>query len=413
MKNIRLYSLIIGFLLILISCGNKVNKNQTKKIKNDTASYSYMKNGILHLDLKAAKENAVGINLSEICDSAIYIPLETTKNNLIEKSESILIDGNDLFYMHSLGCYHFNLEGKFLGQIGKVGRGPGELICTNFFVDKADKKIYLYANYKGKLFKYSYSGELISMIKTGSLYGDLLYNNKQKIIFNLRDIKCTYRHKPTKHELMFSVHNLKGNCIDSLKSKYFPYKFGIKIAKVKVTVGFNKYYTYKDSISCFQECSNDTLFEYKGAKMIPRLVMNNKTYKPKFTIDLFGEKLRLDRDKMYNVVSGESSRYIFISQAECYLYDKKLKKLQAVKVGNNWRYFKNDIDGIDDIGITIRIINNKYLYIVKPASEVLERISIALKDPSCSIDVKRKLSDLQSKLNEDSNPVVILYRIRS
>ena len=412
MKNIRLYSLIIGYLLILFSCGNKVNKMQTKKFKHDTASYSYMKNGILHLDLKAAKENAVDINLSEICDSVIYIPLETTKKNLIGKSENILIDGNNLFYSYSWGCYHFNLDGKFLRQIGKIGRGPGELICTESFINKSDKTINLYSNYRGQLFKYSYRGELIRIIKTGSLYGDLFYNNKQKIILNLCPIKYTYRHKPTKPELMFSVYNLKDNSIDSVKSKYFPYKFGIKIAKVKVDVDFNKYYTYKDSVSYFQECSNDTLFEYKGTKMIPRLVMNNKTYKPNFTIDLFGEKLRLDRDKMYNVVNGESSRYIFISQAECYLYDKKLKKLQAVIVGENWRYFKNDIDGIEDIGVTIRIINNKYFYIVKTASEVLKCISIALKDPSCSINVKRKLSDLQSKLNEDSNPVVVLYRIR-
>ncbi|MCH4896619.1 6-bladed beta-propeller [Marinilabiliaceae bacterium JC040] len=406
------YTFIMNLLfLLLVSCGNKVNKIQIKKFKHDTASYSYMKNGILHLDLKSAKENAVAINLSEICDSAIYIPLETTKKNLIQESEYILIDGNDLFYMYDWGCYHFNLEGKFLGQIGKVGRGPGELTCTSFFIDKADKKIYLYANYKRRLFKYSYSGELISMIKTGSLYGGLFYNNKQKKIFNLCPIECIHMHKPTKSELMFSVLNLKGNCIDSVKSKYFPHKFGIKISDVLLTVAFNKYYTYKDSVSYFQECSNDTLFEYKGTKMIPRLVMNNKTYKPKFKIDLFNEEYRLHRNQMYNWVRGESSRYIFISQAECYLYDKKLKKLQAVRVGKKWRYFKNDIDGIEDI-YGISIINNKYLCVVNGASEVLERISIALKDPSCSIDVKRKLSDLQSKLNEDSNPVVILYRIR-
>jgi hypothetical protein len=80
MKNIRLYSLIVAFLLILVSCGNGQTKEQRNKFKNSTAYYSNEKDSILYLDLKAATEKKVDVNLSEICDSVIYIPLQINKN---------------------------------------------------------------------------------------------------------------------------------------------------------------------------------------------------------------------------------------------------------------------------------------------------------------------------------------------
>lgn len=418
MKNIRLYSLIIAFLLILFSCVNGQTKEQRNKFKNNTASYSNEKDGILYLDLKAAKEKKVDINLSEICDSVIYIPLQINKNCLIDSRGRIIKDKNDIFYFYSLGVYHFGINGNYLGQIGRKGRGPGELMCTGGTIDEINKRIYLTSNYRNKQFIYDYSGRFISSTKKSQVNSDVknyLYH-ENKLIFNYTNYLITDNDSSDLYNRI-AEYDLKTNAVKKIKSNYFPKKSGcLKVQTGSYESGLNSLYKYNNKIM-FQEYSNDTLYEYKKGNLIPRIILNNYLFRNKFKIPKefqsydfrakFKEIRKLKKKNSYSMFKSESSKYMYLSSYDGlkYLYNKKSRTLQCVnKIVQDMNCFKNPK--------LTRILEEKYYYSIISPEDFIEKANKSIKSDKYSSKFKARISSILKNLNEESNPIIVLYRIR-
>jgi len=72
------------------------------------------------------------INLSDICESINYIPLETNSKCYINKIEKIKFLGDSIFIINQLfgnlkEILVFDIKGKFIGNFGQVGPGPEEI----------------------------------------------------------------------------------------------------------------------------------------------------------------------------------------------------------------------------------------------------------------------------------------------
>ncbi|MCH4896615.1 6-bladed beta-propeller [Marinilabiliaceae bacterium JC040] len=418
MKNIRLYSLIIVFLLILVSCGNGQTKKQRNKFKNSTASYSNEKDSILYLDLKAATEKKVDVNLSEICDSVIYIPLQINKNCLIDSRGRILKDKNDLFYFYSFGVYHFGINGNYLGQIGRIGRGPGELMCTGGAIDEINKRIFLTSNYRNKQFIYDYSGRFISSTKrsqVNSNFKNYLYHNN-KLIYNCINHLVIDSHYYDPYNRI-AEYDLKTKAIKKIKSNYFPKKSGcLKVQSGSYSSGLNSLYKYNNKIM-FQEFSNDTLYEYKKGKLIPRIILNNYLFRNRFKIPKelqsydfrtkINEIRKLKKKNSYSMCKSESSRYISLSSYDGlkYLYNKKSKTLQCVnKIVQDMNCFKSPK--------LTKILEGKYYYSIISPEDFIEKANKSIKSDKYSSKFKARIRFILKNLNEESNPIIVLYRIR-
>ena len=111
--------------------------NRAGRIREEITDLSKSLVSIAH-ELKHREQ----MKLSDICDSLIYIPLETKKESLLGGVSKVKVDGDDVFINYYWGLYHFKINGDFVGQIGRKGRGPGEYICTGFCLNKKDKNIY-------------------------------------------------------------------------------------------------------------------------------------------------------------------------------------------------------------------------------------------------------------------------------
>jgi len=411
-------------LLLLFSCGNGVSKVQTKKIKNDTTSYSYKKDGILYLDLKSAKDKKVDINLSDICDSVIYIPLETKKNCLLTRLNQIEIDNQSVFIQSGWSLFRFDISGKFLNQYGKTGRGPGEYVCGRFSIDKRNKIIYPSAIYRKKRYKYTYGGEFLkSFPKESNTYACYqTYYNPHKNTFVNTSMYYIFSRKECGvdgNQILISEVNKLGDFDNIIYSRNFTSKNFNMRDKCSYSYYISNMYIYNDSRIMVSEMSNDTLFEYKNNKLHPKVILNNKEFRTKLKAEMFynikannpTKKFHKIREiitkNSYSIVVNESRRYMFLSSLDGleYIYDKVEDKLRCVKINQ-------DIDDLGNVDFT-SVINNKYFYKKINADKFIELAEESLKSDKCSDKYKSKLKSVLGKIDEESNPVIILYRIRS
>ncbi len=84
---------------------------------------------VYSIDVYTAYQDRKPVRLSQIADDIEYIPLETTRECLIDRSiQNIIVTQSDIFiFDYNLG-YRFSSKGKFINSIGVKGKGPGEFV---------------------------------------------------------------------------------------------------------------------------------------------------------------------------------------------------------------------------------------------------------------------------------------------
>lgn len=100
------------------------------------------------------------IDVGELVDSISYYPLETNEKCLIGWLRRAVLKDDHIFVQDDKQLYAFDSRGKFVGNIGRIGNGPGEYIKIDaFYIDEeADvvgvvhgaKECIMYYDYKGK-----------------------------------------------------------------------------------------------------------------------------------------------------------------------------------------------------------------------------------------------------------------------
>jgi hypothetical protein len=172
--------LAIIFISLFSGCSSKVKIE--KVIKEKPYKYSSMIDGVLHLDLDKSRQDSAIMNLSDICDSLIYIPIETKKECLLGSHlNEFYMDKEEIFIQVNTSAYHFKRTGEFVCQFGRRGRGPGEYVCTDFAVNKDDKRVYAHSIYGHRIFEFNYDGKLLSSkVRTKEGQTGMLYSSKDK-----------------------------------------------------------------------------------------------------------------------------------------------------------------------------------------------------------------------------------------
>ncbi|MCH4896616.1 6-bladed beta-propeller [Marinilabiliaceae bacterium JC040] len=391
-----------------------VKKNEKSKIKKSTNSFISKNNGIIYLDLKRAKDKVKKIKYNDLCDTAIYVPLETRRNCIINANipTTVVKDGDDIFICNSLSLYHFDINGKFINQYGKKGRGPGEYCCNGFCVDKKGKYVYAFGNYSQKIYKYSYDGKFISSIYLGSYCRNLIFNSKTNGF-----VSCSSYYTPSK-----ILKNPTYNIIEDydkngvLKNKISSNYYGKgtdsnKLFDVSLAFNDNKIYTMSDSRIMVQEFSNDTLFEYKNKKLVPRIITNNREFNKRFSINnvnTYKDLINNLETSNYAVIRGESSRFLIIrgEKNQVYIYDKKNSEFNRVQITS--KYF--DCINVAPIG---NVYDNNFLLSVISANRFIENTKNVNKKINNSIGVfSNRIQSIRKNLTEESNPVLLIYRLR-
>lgn len=87
--------------------------------------------------------------VSDIVKDYSLVPLELTESNQILDASEVKVTSDKIFVLDCYSpvnktLYVFNMEGKYLGQVGNAGEGPGEYIMPlSFLVNEGQNLIYI------------------------------------------------------------------------------------------------------------------------------------------------------------------------------------------------------------------------------------------------------------------------------
>ena len=369
------------------------------------------------------------VSLSEIAESVYIIPLETNSNSLLGSPYNYLsFENGVIFIKQNINeLKKFDQNGNFLYTFNRHGRGPEEYEhLSSFKIDSKSNNI-LVSTHSG-LIEYDQNANFIKKINV--LENPIFKNNTPELFFKIHgDL------------YVFSFSRAKGeNCAivtdNSLNPKYYikyPQRETDALKNLsRVVPIFNPYfYIYKDTLRVFNgydenilSVSNhnrlDTCFTLKYGKY---------DYRNSINISSGGDLPYLRR---YTDVF-ESSLYLFIKIHFGSLPHKNCKMLKGGKAGRDGETVENPI--------TCSIFNKatgEFKYIDQPEFNELGFVDdinggpaiwpdyISAKDYLVDIieahkfiqhaqshKVSDKFKKIADGLNENSNPVVVLVKLKS
>jgi len=356
-------------------------------------------NILYEIDPPAFIENK--IVLSEIADDINYIPLD----NSFPLGRILNIKKvNESFYtsIQNVGLLKFNTDGRLIGKIGKIGRGPGEyLIYINFTVDGNKDVIYVMDNNTIKT--YSKAGNLIRNIpleKYGGYFSGIEFLGPNLFASEFIVIgKAKYK---------WIILDTLGNLV-SEKLNFIP-TFKTIMAGIGGTYRLNNKTNYWDLF-------NDTVFtisedcSYKAS-----YVFSHGEYRMPRALD-YKMELRLIPISLFESSSLLIYQYIYRKELKIAFIDKESKKSYLANLNTDSTCdIENDLDGGLMCGPLCICEENGYEFLLGYIYPNKLKNHIASDKFKNSIPVlknkKKELEKLANSLKETDNPVLMLVRLK-
>lgn len=388
-----------AFLLILIFLIASCSSNDSGK-KSVSAGLPYM------VDLEGGISNIQSVPLSSIGKDLEYIPLETDTACLLSRVSGVALCDSLIFVSDVNRLYCFGMSGKFLHPVGSHGRGPEEYTyIRRFFVDREEKEIYILA--MGKVMIFGFDGRLIRTFAAD-------FRPSQVISID-------------QNTLMFHLFNMSGPSPDTAWSWYITDRQGRvlnrilnhhkRVSQPGLLVPDSPLYLH-EGIAHFLEFGNDTLYYYNNSIMEPYAIFNPGRLKMETDLMLTPENIREVGERIKGNIwirdIMESNDYLFLNlswglsdSASFCIYDKTDSKFTLLKDNG----FYDDIAGGPEFWPE-GIFNDNILVDYVEAFTLTQYLKARQSDNSGGTDKKisTQLEELGRKIDENSNPVLIVLR---
>jgi hypothetical protein len=385
MINSKLYYIImkiniffIAIVLLLAACKNSSNSDSTFRI-----------------NVEKSISNIKSIPLSTLGKNLKYVPLETDTACLIQSITNAFLTDSFIFISDYNRLLKFDINGKYLKQIGSKGRGPGEYPSLgNFIIDNNNREIYVLS--ARIILIYDFDGNFKRDFKIEFPGRQFILNENNELIFHPFNIPTPTTNAVYSWYIIDKMGKIQTKIANTL----------VRINKALI-VPVSPLYMYNGN-PYFMEFGVDTLYKY-----------DNHVKKP-YAIFQLGN-LKLPPDPTMSEVQGingkiwvsdirETKKMLFVnlwwnlsdSISNC-VFDKSSSSFSILKENG----FVNDIDG----GLTFwpkKIINDNLMLDYADAFNLIKYSKKKSKN-----DNKAETSQLDGivkQLNETSNPVLIILR---
>lgn len=329
---------------------------------------------------QAAVKDTVVVPLSELVESCSLVRCEN-KDEAFFKAWWINVTDNYIGIRQNGKVYKlFNHSGKFLGDIGALGQGPGEYAGTLYddIIDDANGMVYLSPFYGNKIYQYGIDGNLIKEIPLNKRF------TKPKISLNSNGTLSVAHMSKGQDEAMIVQIDKEGSVVKQLLP---PEAF--------VVGDYNgEIFTYRNNGSSFDfmYTNVDTLYHYDDANnaLIPVFTMKfaDETNKP-------GHIYMELPDRFMTTVFGSG----IISTS------KKDQTSSYVKMVND--FYGN----LPVPNLTMSFNKGWFIYNVEPGN-LQEKIEQRLSESSCKEEDAAKLKELLASLDEDNNNLIFIGKLK-
>ncbi|MGV8091741.1 MAG: 6-bladed beta-propeller [Mangrovibacterium sp.] len=356
-----------------------------------------------HINLKEAFTNKKPIKASNIINTITYVRLESKKECMIGENTRIYATKNYLIGVGFRQLLLFDREtGKFIREIGKYGKGPGNYSSTDQVLPLNEERNTIYALSYGERKEYSLEGKLISSAKLPPL------------VFTSAEID-------EKNSIGF-IPNFSGNEKDklviftaegSIIQKFPNYLSASPPEGIIIWKPHGWFYKWNKQLY-FYELFNDTLFHVTSTKLIPRFVFDMGKYQPPYekqTSVKFSEQESEDYFIMKDIY--ESSGYLFYTfsvnkKSHIAIYDKKQKETLVNDYSGDLNTgLENDIDNFISLGLS-SINNRDELIGFADAYKIVQWFQ---ENPEKAAILPANLQRLKN-MKETDNPVVMIAKLK-
>lgn len=396
-----IFVLLFG-ITIFSSCNNS-RSSEDKSIIIKSVALPY------RIDIENNIDNIKPVLLSSIGRELEYIPLETSQNCLLKRITQIDFSSSYIFVCDFYKLLQFDRKGKFIRQIGAIGRGPGEYIyVSGYCIDEIKKKVYIIAWGINSVLEFDFNGVFIRSFKISFPSFQFLKTDSNSFSFVIINSSST-----NDSENRIIITDSMG--VPKVKIKNhnrFYSKPGLMASKIPM-------YYFKDTIRIL-ESRVDTLNTFENTKHKPYAIFSFGQVKMEPDIKIPFQNPERDevtnriKEKLWIWTISENNKYLFLKfnlgisdSSKFCIFNKQTEGTTFLEQHG----FKNDLDG----GITFwpkYIYNDTVLVDYEDAFNLLKMIN---KKQSTGLEeTNSKISDkflmLSKGLTETSNPVLIVLK---
>ena len=257
------------------------------------------------MDIEAAYENPQKIYLSEFATNITYIPLETKSESLISNIRQILFSDDYIFVSQFRSLHQFTRDGKFIRQIGAVGRGPEEFAqVANISLNLDGEVIYIHAGNPQKTLLFDFNGTFIKSFK-------LSLPSARTLSFGQDGFVTYYPDVPLEHDIcdyLLYFSDSSGNFLKKVERRD-------KITATHfIGLGQHNLYNLGEDIY-FKDLHNDTIFKVLYDSLVPHIILDFGKYKLDKNTETTTENAKALESALlvYNVVETNDHAYLRMS----------------------------------------------------------------------------------------------------
>jgi hypothetical protein len=381
------------------------------------------KSKLIILNLEEAFSQQQDIPLSTFVDKISYVPLETKPDIVLGRTARFEVT-DDFILVKNVGLGQATQillfdrsTGKFIREIGKPGRGPGEYYGISFLPYNLETKEIYASGPSGEIMVYDVSGKYIEELKKPSWTDPKAPNE-----FSSR--------KTVGAESLFDGKTFAGYVInfngwEDRKLLLFTREGIIKIFPNYMTWtrkdwkrwssppgGYDKFYQW-DRKLYFIETFCDTLYQVTGEVLLPRYYFNFGKFKAEYSKQEEIVTAALIPNYFFLTDIDENNDYIFIQlsfKRESFtgIVEKKSNKITFIKKSTyGVSGLRDDINGLMDVVPKDFTQKNEMVYLIQP----FELFKWFEANPEKAALAKNKLPWLKS-IDESSNPVIVIAKCK-
>lgn len=374
--------------------------------------------GLLSVDLRETMNHPSMLDLKEEIESVEYIPLETTDD------PASLLDGVSDYAMTSKYIYInpvkeqrivlFDRQGHFIKTLIPFGQGPGEFsnLLTGIQVDEKNNRLLLFSG--NQIGVYTLDGEFIQ-----NLYHDyqILY---QRLVDEDRLASVAFPYIPFQSgSYGLGIFTEKGDTITIKNDFSSPL---VPAGKAGFTASLAATYSEQQKSVLFKTGSNDTVFRISQDKIYPACVLNlqnsdNEVIRSLDATDFNSLRTNLgdERDIVVTDLFETPRSYYFRCRYDGGNYAVSVHK-KSGKVLTERCEQPGDLRRMSDANLLFgmlgtRSYNGFPIWGRTNGEDLVQLVTsseLGLYEGRSDVSIPDELKEI----NEDSNPVFIVYKLR-